>query len=336
MAPLETAAAEASISRATTAWARLYGGEVEIYRPSRQTPGTRTVAVRHPDFRPDGGNWPKILHHPRPTAKVVVLTHGLTDSPGYLEPVAQRFLDHGVNVVLPLLPGHGRRDPAQEMARVDFEGWRRMVDRAVEIASGLGEEVAIGGLSTGGALAFDKCLRDPGAITGKVFLFAAALGLTPIQRLVLSTAAVPRWADARDARRPNTGRGGNPLKYSRRFLYAARQVHLIIEAIRRQLGRPWFRPFARLDIPSDLKHRTFVAHSETDRTIRLAAVAPLIRPGDPGQHHIVPKAEDVAHADLVLAEAPSFQKKWPDEPEPPRANPEFEPMMRKALAFLDR
>ncbi len=333
---LETAPADASIARATEAWQRLYDGELVISPASESTPAARTVAVSHPDFRADPGNWPKILHHPRPTERVVVLIHGLQDSPGYLEAIAGAFFKRGVNVVLPLLAAHGRRDPVREMARVDCQAWRTMVDQAVEIAGMLGREISIGGLSTGGALSVDKCLRDPDTITGKVFLFAAALALTPIQRLVLSTAAVPRWADARSARRPNNGIGGNPVKYSRRFLEGARQLHLIIGSIRRQLSLPWFRPFARLPLPADLSDRVFVAHSEADRTIHLSAVASLIQPDDPGQHHIVPATTGVAHADLVLSEALSFTEKWPDEPAPPRANPEYDAMMSKALAFLER
>ncbi len=337
-------------TRAIKDWRELYGGELQTL--PAPAPGLETVAVRRDDFRRDPGNWPKIFHHRRRTDRVLVLIHGLKDSPGYLEAIGRRFAAHGVNVVLPLLPAHGRREPLLEMQRVDVRDWRSAVDRTVKIAATLGGELSIGGLSTGGALAIDKCLRDPSLVEGKVFLFAAALGLTPLARLVLSTSVLSRGADAWTARRNQPastarrdGIGGNPLKYSRDFYHAGRQVHLLIKDIRRHAGNGLERlsprrgasgTSPRRGANATLCGRIFVAHSEADRTIPVDAVKVLVDPDDPGQHHLVPKALDVAHADLVMAEAMTYEKLSPDEQDPPRANPEFEPMIDKALAFLDR
>ena len=271
-----------------------------------------------------------------------MLVHGLKDSPGYLEEIALRFAARGVNVVLPLLPAHGRRDPVSEMRSVDYRDWRSTVDHTVEIAAMLGAELSIGGLSTGGALAIDKCLRHPTAVAGKVLLFAAALGLGLVPRLVLSTRLVARLSDAWMERKANRGIGGNPIKYSRDFFVAGHQVHLLIADVRRRA--PHLSPSGGAGAPMHdtmrgrLEHRgrIFVAHSEADRTIPAGAVKALVDPGDPGQHHLVSKALDVAHADLVMAETMTYRKRWPDEQDPPRANPEFETMIEKALAFLER
>ncbi len=319
-------AVAASIPRAVEAWQQLYGGELEAL--PAPAPGLEAVAVRCGDFRRDPGNWPKIFHHRRPTDRVAVLIHGLKDSPGYLEAIARRFAARGANVVLPLLPGHGRRNPVTAMRHADHRQWRSAVERAVEIAAMLGGEISIGGLSTGGALAFDHCLRQPSAIAGKVFLFSAALGLSFVQRLTLATPLVPRLVDAWQARRGDTCIGGNPVKYLRRFFLAARQVHLLIRDIRRRAGAD----FAR----HEHLGRVFVAHSEVDATIPIAAVRSLVDLEDPGQHHLIPGALDVAHAELVLAEAMTYRKRQPGEPDPPRANPELEPMIDKALQFWDR
>jgi pimeloyl-ACP methyl ester carboxylesterase len=315
-----------AISSALDAWRRLYGGELHELPPP--APGSAAVAVRRGDFRRDPGNWPAILHHRRRTDRVLVLIHGLKDSPGYLRHVAGRFAARGVNVVLPLLPGHGRRRPVAAMRRAGVSSWRASVDRAVEVAAALGDQLSIGGLSTGGALALDACLRHPPAVGGKLFLFAAALGLTPLARRVLSIPPLPHLADAWHAARGDDGIGGNPLKYSRDFLAAGRQVLLLIRAIRRAAGESFVR----------LEHRgrVFVAHSEADRTIPVGAVLPLVERGDAGQHHLIPEALDVGHAELVMAEAMTYAKRRPGEPDPPRANPEFEPMMAKALEFLER
>ncbi|MEL6926321.1 MAG: hypothetical protein AAFO94_19925, partial [Bacteroidota bacterium] len=37
------------------------------------------------------GNYPRILHHGDRTREVMVLTHGLSDSPFYVEAIARRF-----------------------------------------------------------------------------------------------------------------------------------------------------------------------------------------------------------------------------------------------------
>ncbi len=355
---------DASIEQAVLAWQKLYGGELQAL--PAPAPGVEAVGVRRDDFRSDPGNWPRILHHRRRTGRVLVLIHGLKDSPGYLDQVASRFAARGVNVVLPLLPGHGRRDPVSAMRRASVRSWRSTVDRTVEIAAALGDELSIGGLSTGGALAIDLCLRNPpaippqeppppakppgpapprdesvarrnGLITGKVFLFAAALGLPPSARLVLSSRLMARLCDAWTERKAGRGIGGNPLKYSRRFFAAGRQVHLLIQDLRRRAGDDLERLGSpRRGTDATLRDRIFVAHSEADATIPAGAVKCLVDPGDPGQHHLVPAALDVAHAELVLAEAMTYDNLRTGEPDPPRANPEFEPMIAKALAFLER
>lgn len=321
--------ADGSVRSAIEAWRELYGGEVADWPLHAGREDLQVVAIRHADFRPDRGNWPKLIHHRRPTSKVVVLIHGLKDCPGFMEAIGNCFAEQGANVVLPLLAAHGREDPVAAMRQVDFVDWRATVDRAVEIAAGLGGEVSIGGLSTGGALAFDKALRDPETVTGKIFLFSAALGLKPFQRLILSSAWLCRAADAWLAWRSGNGIAGNPLKYMRTFMTGGRQVHRLISAMQQRLG----------DAPqasSRLRQRVFVAHSMADQTIEAAAVEPFIRSDDSGQHHIIPAARNVAHAELVLAATMRYEKTSPKEPDPPRANPEFEPMMEKALAFFGR
>ncbi len=315
-----------SIQEALESWRELYGGELEVL--PAPAPDVEAVAARHPDYRSDPGNWPKIFHHRRRTERVAVLIHGLKDAPAYMEDVGRRFAAHGANVVLPLLPGHGRRDPVTAMRRVDYRQWRSAVDRALDVAALLGDEISIGGFSTGGALAIDACIRRPSAIAGKVFLFSAALGMNRHQRWVLAPPLLPQLADAWKGWRGDDGIGGNPTKYTWRFLAAARQVHLLIEDLRHRAGT---------DL-AGLEHRgrIFVAHSEVDTTIPISAVRPLVAAADAGQHHLIPEALGVGHTELVLAEAMSYRKRRPDEADPQRANPEFEKMIEKALAFWDR
>ncbi len=340
--PVET---EATIESAFEAFLQGYSrtdndGQITTLQALDGAPEAKVVALRFGNFRDDPGNWPKVIHHGAPTHRAIVLTHGFKDSPAYLHDIAGRFAAQGLNVVLPLLPAHGRKDPVAAMRHVDYQDWRATVDDAVAIATMLGREVSIGGLSTGGLLALDKILRQPtgthpSSITGKAFLFSAALGLTRIQRWILSTDVLAHWRDAWMSRHPNNGLGGNPHKYSRTFLTGARQVHRIIENLG-QLGIPAPRLLAEIAASDRYRDRIFVAHSEADTTIRFDAVKSLVRPDDPGQHHIMAKVIGVRHADLVLAHDQSYKPRWPDEPPPPRANPEFDLMMDKALAFLER
>ena len=64
-------------------------------------------------LRDKPGNYPQILHSGQVSAQVIVLVHGLTDSPYYMQAIAEDFARKGFNVVLPLLPAHGLRRPGR-------------------------------------------------------------------------------------------------------------------------------------------------------------------------------------------------------------------------------
>jgi len=325
----EKSGAGSELSSLLKPWCQTYAGDPVDYEVAGSE-AIQAIAVRHSDFREEPGNWPKIFYPLHPVAKPLVLIHGLKDSPRYLEDVAVRFaVERRIPVILPLLSAHGRKDPVLHMRRASSDSWRRVVDQSVEMAAKLGDEVSIGGLSTGGLLALDKAARDPAAVSGKVFLLSAALGLPRHQHLVLSLPALVRLADAWMERKPNNGLGGNPYKYSRTFLNGGRQVHRILRDLATTMQ-------SRSKRQRELKRRVFVAHSEADHTIPIAFTEPWIHSGDLGQHHIISKARNVDHAELVLAEPILYKQRWSDEPPPPKANPEFEAMVNKALAFFDR
>ena len=123
-------------------------------------------------------NYPKILHRGEKVQDVLVLTHGLSDSPYYVDAIARRFYREGANVILPLLPGHGLLDPDKAIKDPDLDSqWKATIDNAVDVARHLGSRVSIGGFSTGGALSLNKILREPASVTGGLFLFSAAIDL---------------------------------------------------------------------------------------------------------------------------------------------------------------
>jgi alpha-beta hydrolase superfamily lysophospholipase len=97
------------------------------------------------------GNHPNVLHHGTKTADVLVLIHGLTDSPFYMDAIGRAFHDAGVTVIFPLLDAHGLVDPDRAMEDDELaQKWRATVDHAVTVAAMLGDRISIGGFSTGG------------------------------------------------------------------------------------------------------------------------------------------------------------------------------------------
>jgi alpha-beta hydrolase superfamily lysophospholipase len=95
-----------------------------------------------------------LLGHGRPTARAVVLLHGLTASPSQCAELARRLHESGDTVLVPRLPGHGARDRLTRQLSDVRAG--ELIDAAQEslaIARGLGTAVTVAGFSLGGLLA---------------------------------------------------------------------------------------------------------------------------------------------------------------------------------------
>jgi esterase/lipase len=110
----------------------------------------------------------RFFFHPQPTDKVMLFFHGFTGVPYQFESIGQLFFDSGYNVLIPLLPGHGRAGnwdrhhptplPIEPQAYYDFGlAW-------LQQAQALGAEVCVGGLSGGGTLALWMAQQRPQAI----------------------------------------------------------------------------------------------------------------------------------------------------------------------------
>ena len=122
---------------------------------------------------------PKLLVHGRKTLNSIVLIHGLSDSPLSMNAIAEKFYEMGFNVILPLLPGHGLKAPQQAMASMTdktlLTQWKKAVEYTVKEAQKMGDNISIGGLSTGGTLSTHYVINHPDDIQGGLFLFSAAL-----------------------------------------------------------------------------------------------------------------------------------------------------------------
>jgi len=86
--------------------------------------------------------------------KVVLLIHGLTDSPFLFHDLAYEFYQQGFSVRTLLLPGHGTAPSA--LIDTSEREWRKATKYAINQALGDFDQVYLGGFSTGGALILDQ------------------------------------------------------------------------------------------------------------------------------------------------------------------------------------
>ncbi len=281
-----------------------------------------------PDKIRNQGCAPQIIQHNEVTENAIVLIHGLTDSSYFMKPIGQEFYRNGFNVVIPLLPGHGLKDPEKKMASVNLAEWQNEVNFAVDCAKKLGKRVSIGGLSTGGALSVWKASINPDDITGGLFLFSAALDLGPgwgdaAERLLRFNPLV-NLVDAVQDRVQVGLIGNNPYRYARMDTNgAARLSELIKEIEDRYRNKPKY---------SDINQPVFIAHSESDKAADIAELDVLFKNHprkDKIQFFRIPKKDNVSHASMILVDNLLSSTGAILE----RKNPLFGEMMRQAVEF---
>jgi len=270
-------------------------------------------------LRPHNG--PRLLYHGHPTTDVLILTHGLSDSPHYVSAIAQRFFEKGVNVLLPLLPAHGLRNPdkAMEDKQLDHK-WRSEIDGIVEVAQQMGDRLSIGGFSTGGALGLNKILRSPKTITGGLFLFSAAIDVKLVKTLSKSTIAqfVTRLTDGKVI-----GGGRDPYKYPTFPYFGAVELGQIINENGKLLEG------------TKISQPVFAAHLAHDNAAKVEGITRLLANHvKKGESFIF--YEDIQHAELPLDQNIRLNNNFSVGPtSPPKANPKFEIMMAHALRFFE-
>jgi alpha-beta hydrolase superfamily lysophospholipase len=268
------------------------------------------------------GCYPRIMEHEKPTGKAIVLVHGLTDSPYFMTAIGDYFFRNlGHNVYLPLLHCHGLKEP-KGMEGVDLDEWKSNVNFAVDIATSKASQVAVGGLSTGGALSFYTTVNNH-KITSTLYLFSAALDLAggigglmgDLKERLLGTFL----ADILDNNEPLIG--ANPYRYARMDMDGARELSKLIretDALMRRFNPK--EPFTK---------RVFAAHSESDSTANIAGIEDLqsVSVRDQFTFFRIPRNEGVSHASLVLKEPISAGEASE------KANPKF-PEMMEAIATI--
>lgn len=116
---------------------------------------------------------PFVLLHEGRTKYSALLIHGLNDSPYYMKDIAQVLFSQGYNVITILLDGHGTS--AEDMKTTTYIQWIKNLYLGLSIAKKLGENVLVGGFSTGGLLSTYAAL-DTTDVKG-ILLFAPALAI---------------------------------------------------------------------------------------------------------------------------------------------------------------
>ena len=98
----------------------------------------------------DGGRT-IVLTHGRPTERVFVLLHGLTNAPRQFRELGEELFATGANVVIPRLAHHGLADRLTDAhAAMTAQDLIRYAQYGVDLAQGLGEKVTVVGLSVSG------------------------------------------------------------------------------------------------------------------------------------------------------------------------------------------
>lgn len=276
------------------------------------------------------GNAPYILHHEQATDKVVVLFHGLSDSPFYFKSIANAIHAQGNNVVVALLPGHGKSDADADMQDPKLaQRWHAHVNEIMDLAGDFGEKIYVGGFSTGGILASHYVLKNPGKVKG-LLLFSGALALDPTVESLAKIWGIKWFAKILDG--DYQAIGPNPYKYPSVARYAAFQLTDVIFDTRSLIkqGKPLTLPI-------------FAAHSMADITTPFSGVKDLMA-YNKGVNSLfsIGREIDVCHGDLVInqlqvseigIESSAISNIMPCSV--PKANPKHQEMLQATLQFLD-
>lgn len=205
---------------------------------------------------------------------VVVLLHGLSDSPYSLRHIAQFYRSHGFVALGLRLPGHGTVPGG--LTHIQWTEWLAAVRLTLREAGrrSSGRPVHIVGYSNGGALAVKYALDALEDRTlpraQRIVLISPMIGVTAHARF----AGIAGWpailpAFAKSAWLENLPEF-NPFKYNSFPVNAARQSYLLTESLREQLVR--LREAGRLDeLPPILTFQSMV-----DATVRTDAVAAVL------------------------------------------------------------
>ena len=145
---------------------------------------------------------PQLLDHGEKTQSVVVLLHGVSSCPRAFVDFAPLLFERGHNVLVMRMPENGYADRSTDALRdMTAEGLAAFGDEAVDIATGLGEEVTVVGISAGGTAA--GFVAQNRADVDRAVLLAPFFGLSgfgprinlALMRAMLLVPSISIWKD---------------------------------------------------------------------------------------------------------------------------------------------
>jgi len=245
---------------------------------------TETIHFRSPMIK--AGNHPRIFCHGKLTNDVIILTHGLSDSPHFVKAIGEAFYHAGCNVILTLLPGHGLKDAGDKMRQEHLKKkWKHEIDTAVKAAKCFGKRISLGGFSTGACLSVNKAIRNPKMISGGLFLFSAALDLGYVahgSNYMPFAHTIARYTDEKFE-----SIGTNPYRYP--YINNAAGVEVV-----RLVDETW-----NLLGDKKIKQPVFIAHSVHDARVHFAGIQTFIT-NNCNKAFTFLISENIAHSQLVL------------------------------------
>ena len=229
-------AAEQALFERTGVWLAAH------WPPGADVPSNRYApsSPMHPSQRAFDWNRSYRLAPEGPPRGVVVLLHGLTDSPYSLRHIARHYQQRGYLALGIRLPGHGTVPGA--LTRVHWQDWRaatRLALRQARVEVPAPAPLHLVGYSNGGALALQyalDALEDPAlAQPQQLVLLSPMIGVTSLARFagVLGWPALfpafdrAAWVDIYPEY--------NPYKYNSFPVNGARQSSLLTDALQQQL-----------------------------------------------------------------------------------------------------
>ncbi|MBJ2127771.1 alpha/beta fold hydrolase [Alteromonas sp. IB21] len=233
------------------------------------------------------GNAPFILTN-KESDNVAVLIHGLSDSPFFMREIANILFEQGFTVVVPLLPGHGKRDADDDMSDWDLaERWQQHIDDVINLANSMGDTLLVGGFSTGGALAVEHYLDSAENIDG-LMLFSGALALSDNAEGMSRIWGIKLLAQMIDGSYET--HGPNPYKYPNVAGFAGLELMDLINTIREKVSEGQL-----IEVP------LFAAHSQADVTTPIRGIEQLMDASKgPNTFFVIDESYSLCHADLVV------------------------------------
>lgn len=104
----------------------------------------------------------QLYAHGKKTDSVIVYFHGFTNCPYQFSALAQMLHKEGHTVLVPRIPFHGYKDKMTTALRdLNDKKLTDFIDKILNIASGLGKDVTVIGLSGGGVMALYAAMNYP-------------------------------------------------------------------------------------------------------------------------------------------------------------------------------